>query len=94
MKECAKWAKVLEEQIIFADVNAFVVQITGEMDKNEKFAFICLFTSDATMNGLMVRVLAATAAANTGIDQPLLGFVLRVGVPRCRSLDATVESMA
>ena len=83
VRECEKWAGVLEDKIAEATINAFVLQITGEMDKNEKFAFIRLFTSAIEMHGMLPRVLAATAAANTGIDQPLLGMVFRIGLPRC-----------
>ena len=53
------------------------------MEKEEKFAFIRLFTSDLSLLDFNPRVLAATAAANTGIDQEQLDFVVRVGLPRC-----------
>jgi len=83
VRECGKWASVLEAQIAEAKLKAFILQITGEMDKNEKFAFIRLFTSAAKIKGMFPRVLAATAAANTGIDQVLLAMVLRIGFARC-----------
>ena len=83
VRECSKWSGVLEGQLGTAKVKAFVLQITGEMDKHEKFAFIRLFTSSAKMDGMYPRVLAATSAANTGIDQALLGMVLRIGLARC-----------
>ena len=35
------------------------------------------------MSGMSPRVLAATAAANTGIDQINLAMVIRVGLARC-----------
>ena len=53
------------------------------MDKHEKFAFIRLYTSAVKMANLDPRLLVATAAANTGIDQVHLVHVLRVGLPRC-----------
>ena len=37
VRECRKWAKVLEGLLIVAMINVFVLQITGEMDKNKKF---------------------------------------------------------
>ena len=83
VRECSKWSGVLERQLVAAKFKAFVLQITGEMDKNEKFGFIRLFTLAAKMDGMYPRVLAATSAANTGIDQPLLGMVLRIGLARC-----------
>jgi hypothetical protein len=38
---------------------------------------------DLRMLDYFCRILLATAAANTGIDQELLDFVIRVGLPRC-----------
>ena len=51
VRECSKWSGVLERQLVSAKVKAFVLQITGEMDKIEKFGFIRLFTSAAKMDG-------------------------------------------
>jgi len=53
------------------------------MDKNEKSAFIWLFTSDLWMRRFDPRVLVSTTAANHGIDQDWLLWVLRFGAPRC-----------
>ena len=75
-RECGKWAGVLEGQIIDSGIEAFVLQITGEMDKNEKNGFIRLFTSTVSMSGMLHHVLAATVATNTGIDQELVAMVL------------------
>ena len=60
-----------------------VLQVHGEMDKHEKFAFIRLFVAAIHKGKFNPRVLVATAAANTGIDAPRLLRVLRVGIPRC-----------
>ena len=60
-----------------------VVQINGDQDKHEKFAYTKLFTDSIKMNDYNPRVLVATAAANTGIDQVLVKWVLTVGLPRC-----------
>ena len=81
--ECSVWSKKLEEQLAAAGMTIDVLQITGDMEKEEKFAFIRLFTSDLSLLDFNPRVLAATAAANTGIDQEQLDFVVRVGLPRC-----------
>ena len=83
--ETSKWALELED--LFADelLRVGVLQINGDMDKHEKIAFVRLFTTCIRMGGYRPRVLVATAAANTGIDQPKLVWVLRVGFPRCLS---------
>ena len=81
--ECAKWAEELELKIASSLLDVDVVQITGDQDKYEKFAYTRLFTSSAAMDDYHPRVLVATAAANTGIDQVLVKWVLTVGIPRC-----------
>ena len=81
--ECVKWAEVLEEQLAEKAMTIDVLQINGDMDKDEKFAYIRLFTGDLKMKDYFCRILLATAAANTGIDQEFLDFVIRVGLPRC-----------
>ena len=83
--ECVKWAEVLEEQLAekAMTMTIDVLQINGDMDKHEKFAYIRLFTGDLRMMDFFCRILLATAAANTGIDQESLDFVIRVGLPRC-----------
>jgi hypothetical protein len=57
--------------------------INGDMDKKEKFAYIRLFNSVMLIDGHTFCVLVVTAAANTGIDQPLCLYVLHVGLPHC-----------
>ena len=81
--ETVKWGGVLEEQIADAKMDVDVLEVHGDMDKHEKFAFTRLFTTSIRMKHLHPRILVATAAANTGIEQALLTYVLRVGIPRC-----------
>ena len=81
--ETSKWASKLESLIARALMSINVLQINGDMDKVEKFFFIRLFTRAIANPLFIARVLVATAAANTGIDQEMLDFVLRVGLPRC-----------
>ena len=81
--ECAKWCGTLKKLLAKAKAGVDVIQLTGEMDKHEKFAFIRLFTSSLFMRNYNPRVLVATAAANTGIDQEKVDYVIRVGLPRC-----------
>ena len=50
-----------------------VLQIHGDMDKEEKFQFIRLFTGDEAMPDTNPQVLIATAAANIGVVQERLG---------------------
>jgi superfamily II DNA or RNA helicase len=82
-KEAGRTASVLEDIFAESFVQAGVLTINGDMDKHEKFAFIRLFTSVYRIDGIRFRVLVATAAANTGIDQPLCVRVVRLGLPRC-----------
>ena len=58
-----KWGDL----IAVADTNMFVLEINGEMDRNEKFAVACLFTNATRLAGLSPRVLVGTSAANHGI---------------------------
>ena len=58
-----------------------VVVMNGSMDKQEKFAFIRLFTTATTMHNFNPRVIVATTATNTGINQDDLVHVSRVGLP-------------
>ena len=80
--ETDKWAKVLENLLASSAVPVDVLQINGDMDKLEKFAFIKLFTNATRMRNFWPRALAATAAANTGINQTRVEEVSRVGLPR------------
>ena len=54
-----------------------VLSINSNMDKIEKFAHIRLFTCVIVLRGHRFRVLVATSAANTGIDQPRTKLVTR-----------------
>ena len=83
VSECAKWAGTLETLLAKAGMKIGVLQINGAMDKHEKFSFIRLFTSAIRMSNFNPRVLVFTAAANTGIDNKRVDYVLRVGLPRC-----------
>mmetsp|Transcript_13705 Transcript_13705/g.23331 ORF Transcript_13705/g.23331 Transcript_13705/m.23331 type:complete len:196 (+) Transcript_13705:212-799(+) len=83
VSDCAKLARDLEKKIADEEINVGVLQISREMDKNEKNAFTRLFTSAVRMRNFRPRVLVATSAANTGIDQVLVKWVLTVGLPRC-----------
>ena len=80
--EAAKWTTTLEKLLADKLLKVGVLAINGDMDKNEKFAFIRLFTSRVHLRGYSPRCLVATSAANTGIDQPKCKMVLRIGVPR------------
>ena len=44
VSECSKWAKHLEDLLVAVKLSVAVITIHGEMDKNEKFGFIQLFT--------------------------------------------------
>ena len=81
--EAIKWSGVLEGLLSDELMRTAVLQINGDMDKSEKFAFIRLFVAAIKKGKFNPRVLVATAAANTGIDAPNLIWVLRVGIPRC-----------
>ena len=81
--ECSKHAGEFEEMLGAASIRTVhLVQINGDMDKNEIFAFIRLFTTSVRLRRYYPRVLVATPAANTGIEQMLVVYVLRVGLPR------------
>ena len=60
-----------------------VLQITGDLDKHEKFALIHLFTLTITLEEFHPRALFGTGATNTGINQQFLEWVSRSGFPRC-----------
>eukprot|EP00581_Thalassiosira_minuscula_P015075 CAMPEP_0183735168 /NCGR_PEP_ID=MMETSP0737-20130205/45899_1 /TAXON_ID=385413 /ORGANISM="Thalassiosira miniscula, Strain CCMP1093" /LENGTH=283 /DNA_ID=CAMNT_0025968835 /DNA_START=560 /DNA_END=1408 /DNA_ORIENTATION=+ len=83
VSECAKWARELENKLSDEQMHVGVLQISGEMDKNDKNAFTRLFTSAVRIKDFSPRVLVATSAANTGIDQVLVKWVLTVGLPCC-----------
>ena len=81
--ECTKYASDLEDLLAFASMSVYVVQIHGDMDKNEKFAFTRLFTGAWRALNYIPRALVATAATNTGIDQELLSFAGHAGLLCC-----------
>ena len=80
--ECSKWSTELESRFVDAGIDVDVLQINGDMDKHEKFAFIRLFTSSVKLARFNPNVLVATPAANTGFDQVLVCWVLTLGLPR------------
>ena len=59
-----------------------MLEIHGEMDKNERFTVARLFTDAAHLAGMVPRALVATSAGNTGIDQSQLDMVGRAGPAR------------
>jgi len=73
----------LDAKLAAASLTIDVLQITGDMDKDEKFGFIRLFTSVISLADYNPRVFTATTATNTGIDRERLDCVLRIGLPRC-----------
>ena len=70
--ECTKRDAALEAKIAEELLDVDVLQINGDMDKNEKFSFVHLFTSAVRMKHYHPRILVATPATNTGIDQLLI----------------------
>ena len=77
--ECDKWAKALENMLAEAVVSVDVLQITGDLDKHEKFSLIRLFTLAITLEEFHPRALFGTGATNTGINQRFLEWVSRSG---------------
>ena len=75
VSECSKWAKRLEDLLVDAFLSVAVITIHGEMDKNEKFGFIQLFTGHLVMANYDCRALVGTAAVNTGINNKHLQLV-------------------
>ena len=60
-----KWAAELERKLADQLVDIDVIQINRDIDKNEKFAFVRLFTTMLTMQNYNPRVLVAAPATNT-----------------------------
>ena len=81
--ETSKWTEKIERLMDEAHIDAHVLAINGQMDKNEKFAFIRLFTGDIAMQGLNCRAVVGTSCVNTGIDHHNVRLVQRAGIPRC-----------
>ena len=75
-------SSALEELLANELMREGVLPINGHMDKIEKFAHVRLFTCSIVLRGHRFRVLVATSAANTGIDQPRTTLVTRYGLPR------------
>ena len=67
----------LEELLAKELTRKGVLPINGYMGKIEKFANIRLFTCSIILRGHRFRVLVATSAANTGIDQSRTKLVTR-----------------
>lgn len=57
----------MAELIALADLDVFVLKINCEMDKNEIFAIVCLFTSATRLAGLSPVFL-------WGLSQPTKGL--------------------
>ena len=55
----------------------------GVHGQGQEFFFTRLFTLVILLAGFYPRILVATAAANTGIDQEMLDCILRISLPRC-----------
>jgi hypothetical protein len=77
-----KLLKGLERKLNESLCDTDVLHIYGSQDKEEKFWFVRLFCSKVSMEFLNPRVLLATSAANTGIDNNNVIEILRVGFPR------------
>ena len=54
--ECSNWASKLEAKLAAASLTIDVLQIIGDMDKDEKFTFIRLFTSVISLSDFYARV--------------------------------------
>jgi hypothetical protein len=80
--ECDAVSKAIEELIIQKRLSFDQLVVHGRLDKHEKFGLISLFNGTLSMPDFIVRILIATAAANTGIDKDTIEMVIRRGVPR------------
>ena len=69
ISECDKWGRTVEEVLAMRDDPVDVVVVNGIMDKQEHFTFTYLFTIATAMQNFNPRVLVATVATNTGINQ-------------------------
>ena len=58
-----------------------VLLVDGEIDTHEQFTYIRLFTSAMRSGDRAFKVLMATTATNTSIDQLLCLYVLGMGFP-------------
>ena len=79
-----KLLKGLERKLNESLCDIEVLHIHGSQDKEENFWFVQLFCSKVSMEFLIpsARVLVATSAANTGIENNNVMEILRVGFPR------------
>ena len=66
--ECDKYFSQFKQMLCEIDAPFDGLSIHGEMAKEEKFAFINLFTGMRKYSNFDPRILFATSAANTGID--------------------------
>jgi len=92
VSECDKWGHALEEALALEEELVDFIAVNGGMDQEEKFSFIRLFTTATIMPKFNPRVLVATVAANTGIDQEDLVHVSRVGISCCVLLIISILS--
>ena len=81
--ECEKYFTQFKQLLCEIDAPFDGLSIHGDMAKEEKFAFINLFTGAKRYSNLKPRILFATSAANTGIDQLETNLVAHVGLFRC-----------
>ena len=69
VEDCLQWSEKLSELLAVEDISVFVLEIHGEMDKNEKSTVACLFTDAAHLAGMTPCALVVTSIGNTEIDQ-------------------------
>ena len=81
--ECDKYFSQFKQMLCEIDAPFDGLSIHGEMAKEEKFAFINLFTGMRKYSNFDPRILFATSAANIGIDQLETNLVAHVGLFRC-----------
>ena len=81
--QARKTTSLLEDIFTAYFLQAGVLTINRDMDKHEKFVFIRLFTSVYRIDEYIFCVLVVTAAANTGIGQPLYARIVCLSLPCC-----------
>ena len=74
---------MLEKLTVIVHLLVDMLQINGNVDKNEKSAFIRLITSVGFIISSNSRVMEATIASNTINHQSQLQAVFRAGFPHC-----------
>ena len=80
--EVRKCEEKIEPMLIKAKLDIDIITIHGKMEKNDKFAFIKLFTGALCLDKFKPNICITTTAASTGIDKATLDMVLRMGIPR------------